>query len=154
MEEQNAAFIMSHAHFLLLYFGVCQCMEATPLFHMRFMRKIRSFTGLHRAMPVDRFLLQASGVLPCSMSVSHGIAAVQSTCIIPVKSHSHLLEACPGAYKLAGFTSALCTTPTDPSLYLLVITGICTVTYLQYANSTNSNVCLGFSYPGHQDQQL
>ena len=42
----------------------------------------------------------------------------------------------------------LCTTPTDPSLYLLVIVDICVATYPQYANSTNSNACLGFGYPG------
>ena len=40
---------------------------------------------------------------PCSMSASHGIAAVQSTCITPLH-HSHLFEAHPGAYKLAGAT--------------------------------------------------
>jgi len=53
----------------------------------------------------------------------------------------------------------LCTTPTDPSLYLLVIVDICVATYPQYVNSTNSNARLGFSYagqiqldcyPGHQ----
>ena len=42
-----------------------------------------------------------------------------------------------------------CTTPTYPSLYLLVITDICVTTYPQYINSTNLNMRLGFSYPGH-----
>ena len=44
--------------------------------------------------------------------------------------------------------TVLCTTPTDPSLYLLVIVGVCIATYVQYANSTNSNAHQGFSYPG------
>ena len=32
---------------------------------------------------------------------------------------------------------------------IVVIAGICIATYLQYATSKNSNVCLGFSYLGH-----
>ena len=44
--------------------------------------------------------------------------------------------------------STLCTTSTDPSLYLLVIADICIATYPQYVNCTNSNVHLGFSHPG------
>ena len=40
----------------------------------------------------------------CSMSASHKIAAVQSTCIRPVQNHSQLFEAHPGACKLAGAT--------------------------------------------------
>ena len=64
--------------------------------------------------------------------------------------------------------TALCTTPTDSLLYVLVISSICIAMYLQYANSTSSNTHLGFSHPdhiwvwpgllsrspGHPDQQL
>ena len=40
----------------------------------------------------------------CSMSASYEIVAVQSTCIRPLQSHSHLFEARLGACKLAGAT--------------------------------------------------
>ena len=74
---------------------------------------------------------------PCRILASHGIAAIQSTCIRPLQSHSHLVEARPGAFKLAGATYSamqhgICSTPIDPSIYLLVIAG---TTYLKYDNS-------------------
>ena len=91
---------------------------------------------------------------PCRILASHGIAAVQSTCIRPLQSQSHLFETCPGAYKLTGATYSamqhgMCSTPTDPLIYLQVIMGICIATYLKYTNSSNSRVRLGFSYLGH-----
>ena len=51
-------------------FGFCLSMEATPFFVCVCMHKIRPFTGLNRATPIDRLLLQAHEVLPlyCSMS--------------------------------------------------------------------------------------
>ena len=117
---------------------VCTCMH-----------KIRPFIGLHRATPIDRLLFQPPGCYPYNMSASHGIIAAQSMCIRPVQSHSHLFEARPGACKLAGVTySTMHHTYWSIVIPLLVIADIYIATYLQYASSTNSNVRLGFSYPG------
>ena len=108
------------------------------------MYKIWLFTGLHRAMPIDRLLLQARECYPCSMS---GLllckARALGLCNATPTFSKHILV----PVNLLEPHIALCTTPTDPSLYLLVIADICVVTYPQYANS---NVRLGFSYPGHQ----
>jgi len=71
----------------------------------------------------------------CALNLCKAIPTFSKHFLVPV----NLLES----------HTALCTTPTNSSLYLFIITGICIATYVQYANSTNSNACLGFSYLGH-----
>ena len=79
---------------------------------------------------------------PCSMSglLLYEACALGLCNATPTfsKVHVNLLEP----------RTMLCTTPTNPLLYLLVIADICVATYPQYVNSTNSNACLSFSYPG------
>ena len=64
--------------------------------------KIRPFTGLHKAMPINLLLFSPQECYPCNMLASCGNAVVQSTCIRPAHSHSHLFQARTGARKLAG----------------------------------------------------
>ena len=104
-------------------------MKATPLFHMCIYVQNPTIYSLHRATPIDRLMLQAPGVLPLQYVSSAWDAVVQSTCITPVQSHSHLFEARPGASaacKLAGsyIATVLYKTPTILLLYLLFIVGI------------------------------
>ena len=100
---------------------------------------IRPYTGLHRATPINCYsCCRLQMYYPCSMTASHWITAVQSTCITHLY-HTHLFKARPGACKLAGATYTLCTTPIDPSLYLFfsVMASICIAMYLQFAYGTN-----------------
>ena len=88
---------------------------------------------------------------PCSTLALHGNAGVQSECIKPVQSHSHLLKHVLVPANLLDPHTAQYTTPTDPMLYLLVIVDIYTCIhslYLQYATSKNSCMRLSFSHPG------
>ena len=137
---------------------VCNCTLVSvsawkpyPCFVCVCMHKIQLFTGLHRAMPINWLLLQAPGVLPlqyvsfmwnCCKSRALSLSKITPTFSKHVLVPVNLLEP----------HTALCTTPTDPSLYLLAITSIWVYAYvamyLQYATSTNSNVHQGFSYPG------
>ena len=51
---------------------------------------------------------------------------------------------------LSGSTySAMCHNYQSIDTYVIVIADICIAMYPQYANSTYSYVCLGFSYPDH-----
>ena len=116
------------------------------LFHMCICTKSDLLKACIEPRPLINCCCRPQECHPCSMSALHWIAAKRNTCIRPVQSHSHLFEAHPGACKLTGATYSTNNTPTNLLLYLLVITGICIATYLQYTTSTNSNGCLGFSY--------
>ena len=101
---------------------------------------------------------------PCRILASHGIAALQSTraldlCKTPPTFLKHVLV----PVNLLEPHTMLCSMGYAAHLPIhLSIAGICIVTYLKYASSTNSNVRLGFSYPGqirdcypgHLGQQL
>ena len=121
-----------------------------PCFVCVCMHKIRSFTGLPRATPIDR-LIAVAGTRSATLAVCQlqmGLLLCKARevdlCTTPTFSKHVLVPV-----NLLGPHTMLCTTPTNPSLYLLVITGICIATYLQYTYNTNSNVRLGFSNPGH-----
>jgi len=111
----------------------------TPISYVYTCTKFNQLQACIEPHPLIDCCCRRQKCYPCSMSVLH---AVQSTCI-RLLHHSHLFKAHPGACKFLEPHTALCITPL---LYLLVITGNCT--YLQYSYSTNSNKCLGFSYPG------
>ena len=112
-----------------------------PCFVCVCMRKTQPFIGPCPSIDCGCRLQEC---YPCRILASHVIAVVQSTSIRSFQSHSHFFEAHPGACKLVEATYStmqhgICSTPTNLSIYLLVIAGICMATYLKYANSTNSN---------------
>jgi len=152
MEVQKCwcMFFVSHAHFCNHTLVSASAWKPHPCFVCVFMHKIQPFTGLQRATPIDRLLLQAPEVLPlqniCQLHMGLLLCKARALDLYTTPTFSkHVLV----PLNLLELHTALWTTPTDPLLYLLVITGICIATHLQYTDSTNSSACLSFSYRGH-----
>jgi len=72
---------------------------------------------------------------------SCGNAVSQSTCIRHAQSHSHL-------WSTVNLWVATYSAIQHTYWSITVIAGIYIAMYLQYATSKNTNMCLGFSYPG------
>ena len=143
MEVQQCwrTFFTSHAQlFAIILWCLLVHRSHTPVLYVY----VCTFTGLHRAMPISRLLLQAPEVLALQcVSFTWDYCCAKHVhwtfCTTPTFSKHVLVP-----INLLEQHTTLCITPTIPISY----GGICIATYLQYANSTNFNTYLGFSYPG------
>ena len=98
----------------------------TPVLYVHACKKSDQLQACIEPHPLIDCCCRPRKCYPCNMSASHWITAFAlDHCTTPTFSKYVLVP-----LNLLEPHTALCTTPTDPSLYLLVITGTCIAMYL------------------------